>query len=421
MSDLGILGIIAAAVAAGWSYIRSFVEAMKGLFIVTVQLDPAAAAALTYYLTKHARKTSAAKYDVYAMRQYVRPQKRVRWVGVKTTPVDAWFFLDGAPLRVHTPEKTHMHNASAVSYLRGTLNFYDLLEKAFVLQSTPKTDRYQIVPLTGKEMQQSKENARLNIHTDSRIVQEYCVWSNDDVGAQVRKEPFSALALSTSLQLVFKEATAWLEGEEWYEKRGVPWRYSMLLWGKPGTGKTSFVRAMAQSLDLPVYVFDIVTMSNQELTENWSTAASNAPCIVLFEDIDRAFDDKQQLRQPTEHKTLTLDCLLNCISGVDQSHGIITVLTANNKEALDPALLRPGRVDVHVEVGGLTKEGKQQIARRILEGHPEEVTKIINMSEDNETGAVFERRCQERAVQLFRAVTVAQVEREAWRDKFLDN
>jgi SpoVK/Ycf46/Vps4 family AAA+-type ATPase len=106
---------------------------------------------------------------------------------------------------------------------------------------------------------------------------------------------------------------------------------------------------------------------------------------------------------------LTLDCLLNCISGVQPSNGVLVLVTANDFTKLDPALgvrdhtgksTRPGRLDACVHIGNLTKEGRYKIAKRILSDVPELVDRTV-IEGEGETGAQFESRCSKLALDKY--------------------
>ena len=150
-------------------------------------------------------------------------------------------------------------------------------------------------------------------------------------------------------------------------------------------------------------------MDNEELVENWQNSLTESPCIVLLEDIDRIFDENRQIKTSKDKSPLTLDCLLNCISGVQPSDGILVLVTANDVTKLDPALgvpettgksTRPGRLDRAVYVGILNEKGRKKIAARILSDCSELVEKTV-LAGEGETGAQFESRCSKLALEQY--------------------
>ena len=169
----------------------------------------------------------------------------------------------------------------------------------------------------------------------------------------------------------------------WYSNRGIPYRRGYLLTGPPGTGKTSLCFALAGLFSLSIYV---VSLNAKALTEDsLATLFRDLPwrCIVLLEDIDAAGltnkrgdepsseteKDPNHPDQPKEGAAangtaanetssartppagISLSAFLNIIDGVASGEGRILVMTTNHIEKLDPALLRPGRVDMTIGFG----------------------------------------------------------------------
>ncbi|CAG8025772.1 unnamed protein product [Penicillium olsonii] len=159
----------------------------------------------------------------------------------------------------------------------------------------------------------------------------------------------------------------------WYSNRGIPYRRGYLLHGPPGTGKTSLCFAAAGLLGLKLYLLDLNSSSLDE--ESLSSLFADLPrrCIVLLEDVDsagiaktrganQAADvpddspadagaDAKVLPEEPKKGGVTLSGLLNVIDGVAATEGRILVMTTNHADKLDPALLRPGRVDMTVTFG----------------------------------------------------------------------
>jgi chaperone BCS1 len=146
----------------------------------------------------------------------------------------------------------------------------------------------------------------------------------------------------------------------WYALRGIPLRRGYLFHGPPGTGKTSLSLALAGLFGLGVY---IVSLSEAGLTDTGLiTLFTSLPkrCVVLLDDIDSI-----GLRRNGEHQTsasiektpsrksettreglISLAGLLNVVDGPGAHEGRILIISTNCPEKLDPALIRPGRVDL---------------------------------------------------------------------------
>ncbi|KAJ7309949.1 hypothetical protein DFH08DRAFT_974552 [Mycena albidolilacea] len=170
-------------------------------------------------------------------------------------------------------------------------------------------------------------------------------------------------------ELLVDDARDFLESKAWYAARGIPIRRGYLLYGAPGSGKTSIISSIAGELGLDVY---IVSLSRAGLDDSaLSELISNLPekCIALMEDIDAAFTqsiNRDAVQGPANGEgdgdgngkppppapstsRLSLSGLLNALDGVAAQEGRILYATTNKYTALDPALCRPGRMDIHIE------------------------------------------------------------------------
>lgn len=167
---------------------------------------------------------------------------------------------------------------------------------------------------------------------------------------QVGRFTWNDLVLSeTVVDLIRKDFETFLERESWFRKRRLPFRRGYLFHGPPGNGKTSVIRAMLNGGKLDGHSIALFCDKTDDyhLERMFQIAASNAPSIIVLEDIDRAFPQVPTQLAPTK---VSLSHLLNCLDGLGTQEGVIVVATANNPTALDPAILgRPGRFDRIVE------------------------------------------------------------------------
>lgn len=169
------------------------------------------------------------------------------------------------------------------------------------------------------------------------------------VRGQIPKRALSSIILPDNVaDLLLGDARAFLAAEHWYADRGIPWRRGYLLHGPPGTGKTSLVKALAGVLDLDLCTINLASerIDDDVLAELMASAPRRG--LLLFEDIDALFAGREQLAAGPK---LTFSGLLNAIDGVAAQEGRLLVMTTNHPERLDPALIRPGRIDRRVELG----------------------------------------------------------------------
>ncbi|XP_021968678.1 mitochondrial chaperone BCS1 [Folsomia candida] len=194
-----------------------------------------------------------------------------------------------------------------------------------------------------------------------------CSWQQ--MGGLKKKRPLDSLILdATILPRLVQDIKGFLKMENWYVEKGIPYRRGYLLHGPPGCGKSSIVKAIAGELG---YNISVVSLS-QRLTDDSITELLNsapAKSVILLEDIDAAFGNREKVVEPdlevVENKMsqthfafggqsqslLTFRGLLNALDGVASSDdGQIVFLTTNYPERLDPALIRPGRVDLKIHI-----------------------------------------------------------------------
>lgn len=133
------------------------------------------------------------------------------------------------------------------------------------------------------------------------------------------------------------------EGE--YGRRGIPWHRGYLLYGPPGTGKTSVARALAGEFGLDVWFAPL-----GDLTKDASLlsllAEVHPRSLLLLEDVDVYAASHEREAEKGE---LSLSGLLNALDGISTPHGLVTILTTNDRSVLDDALRRPGRIDLQEE------------------------------------------------------------------------
>jgi mitochondrial chaperone BCS1 len=203
------------------------------------------------------------------------------------------------------------------------------------------------------------------------------------------KRSLSSIILDPSVKnTLVQDAKGFMESKKWYAERGIPFRRGYLLHGVPGapfhsflsgsgirrrlirifycfilgSGKTSLVHAIAGELELDVYM---VMLSRVGMDDGFLIEMLNrlpTMCILLIEDIDASFQHSLSNRQAQQtnimgHSSpmLSLSGVLNAIDGLGAQEGRIMFATTNHVEALDPALTRPGRMDMHINFGLASK------------------------------------------------------------------
>lgn len=173
-------------------------------------------------------------------------------------------------------------------------------------------------------------------------------------------------------QELLDDLNGFLAAEDAYTRLGIPWHRGILLWGPPGTGKTSVVRAVATELGLDTHYIQLNDVSsNTDLIRLVNDV--NPRSLVLLEDVDvlATTHDRDTTDAPEAGtEGITLDGLLNTLDGIATPHGLITVMTTNHRDKLDPALIRPGRIDVELEIGHLHVDQVRRLWEISFGDHP---------------------------------------------------
>lgn len=177
------------------------------------------------------------------------------------------------------------------------------------------------------------------------------------LGEPRRKRPLGSVVLDAGVkERVVGDARDFLAQRQWYADRGIPYRRGYLLFGPPGSGKSSFIQALAGELD---YGVAMVNLSEVGVTDDkLAFLLTKLPerTIVLLEDVDSAFLNRRKKgADGYGGPTVTFSGLLNALDGLSAGEERIVFLTTNHVELLDPALIRPGRVDMMIHIGEATR------------------------------------------------------------------
>lgn len=202
---------------------------------------------------------------------------------------------------------------------------------------------------------------------------------------------FRTLAMeSKKKKEIMDDLDTFRNGKDYYTRIGKAWKRGYLLYGPPGTGKSSMVAAIANYMDYDIYDLELTTVkTNTDLRKLLIETTSKS--IILIEDIDCSLEltGKRKRRSKESEETplpgdqekedeqgsrVTLSGLLNFIDGLwSASAGErLIVFTTNHIEKLDPALIRRGRMDRHIEMSYCGFDAFKVMAMNYLglETHP---------------------------------------------------
>lgn len=420
---------LAGAAVMFWNHAKSFVAWLRSWVIITKKTDYRLGAVLLSYLDATTKRTRAHDGAYGSATTFVRPLERLSRVVYQMLSASRQTFWRHRRPIWFTSEATNRNESTSpksdymmsFSYLRGSLDWEKLLLEAVDWEDEKKTGsdrpgtrfsvRYHFGTsgLSDGMLREAKTFSRgaseapsldgvswNGIGSGTRLLR----WTFEDVQGFSLVSSMDHLSLRPELEKVVEELKFWHQSQDWYQKHGVPWRRGVLFHGGPGTGKTSLARALAEQLDLPVHVFDLAGMSNHDFKHAWREMMTTSPCMALLEDLDAVFKGRDNKNQKDAFGGggLTFDTLLNCLDGVERVDGLLVVVTTNNLDGLDEALVRrPGRIDRVVKFEPLDQAGRVKMAMRILEDA--KTAEHMAHAYHQDTAAQFQERCFQHALQ----------------------
>ncbi|XP_037489929.1 AAA-ATPase At3g28610-like [Triticum dicoccoides] len=184
-------------------------------------------------------------------------------------------------------------------------------------------------------------------------------------------------------QMIIDDLNDFRSSEDYYLRIGKAWKRGYLLYGPPGTGKSTMIAAMANYLNYDVYDIELTTLkSNNDLRKLFIETTGKS--IIVIEDIDCSLNltgsraamaqPKRADGAPKKGSIVTLSGLLNFIDGIWSAHSgeRIIVFTTNHLDKLDAALIRRGRMDLHIEMSYCGFEAFKTLAKNYIgvDAHP---------------------------------------------------
>jgi ATP-dependent metalloprotease FtsH len=216
-------------------------------------------------------------------------------------------------------------------------------------------------------------------------------FSEDGLVFDIPNVKFDDIAGHNKVKQRLNEAIKYLKNPELLEKFDISAPKGVLLYGPPGTGKTLLAKAFAAEADLPFIATTGSDLLDSDTINNiFKKAKEYAPAIIFIDEID-AIGKRGQ----NNNREIPINKLLSSIDGFsnDPDENIFVIAATNYKENIDSAIIRPGRIELHVEISGLDRDARKYFIDKIIDTKPTkgniDINKIL-MYTTGMTGAQLE-------------------------------
>ncbi len=206
----------------------------------------------------------------------------------------------------------------------------------------------------------------VKVTTDTEIVIKDEAVPDEDVGQAEGITYEDVGGIGQQLQKVREMIELPLKHPELFRRLGIDPPKGVLLHGPPGTGKTMIAKAVAtevnahfKSINGPEIISKYYGESEKQLREIFDEAAENSPAIVFIDEIDSICPKREDVTGEVERRVVAQ--MLTLMDGMQGRDNVVVIGATNRRDALDPALRRPGRFDREIEIGVPDREGRSEI------------------------------------------------------------
>jgi len=272
-----------------------------------------------------------------------------------------------------------------------------ITDEKYIVKS--KHNRYVVGCRSVLDRSKMKEGTRVSLDMTTLTIMKILEREVDPLVYKMTKEDpgnvdYSSVGgLSEEIRELREVIELPIKNPELFKRVGIKAPKGCLLYGPPGTGKTLLARAVANQLDcnfIKVVSSSIVDKyigeSARVIREMFQYAKDHEPCVIFMDEIDAIGGRRLSEGNSSDREVQrTLMELLNQMDGFDSLGCVKIIMATNRPDVLDPALLRPGRLDRKIEIGLPNRVARADI----LKIHSEKIAKhgeidwdvIVSLSE----------------------------------------
>ncbi|KAJ6228010.1 aaa-family atpase [Anaeramoeba flamelloides] len=270
--------------------------------------------------------------------------------------------------------------------------------------------------LLQKENTQGNKNENgkiLNLTTFLNQLEEYipssvqnCEWISPNISGDTKFDDLGGM--DSVIQTLKTAVLTSLKSPEKFDQMGIEAPRGVLIYGKPGSGKTKLVQAIANESSLNLVsvkcseiLSKVLGRSEERISQVFLQASAASPCILFLDHIE-TIAAKRQKDSSEQVADRILTCLLTEMDGISKRGNFLVVGVTDRIQALDEAILRPGRFDLHIKIPDLDSKGRLEILlkktkKMPLEKNAKEYLDKLAKDIDGFSGADIESMCKEAA------------------------
>jgi AAA+ superfamily predicted ATPase len=303
--------------------------------------------------------------DTWELEKFVRAGETV--FAVMEKPEDMPLFA--RPLSCQVFHLPPFNRAIAISFLRQTHSVTGQLAEDEGLRRLPSDADLADLPLATIA---SAFHADTTLKVADRLA-ELCAQTEEPT-APPQKSSLTLDSMALSPELEAQAAQILTDLNLWQNEK-LDWQdvpSSLFLHGEPGNGKTFFAQALAGSADIPIVATSFAECQKvghlgdylNEMSGQVENAIKQAPCVFFLDEIDNFFTRSASDRN-ARYMHSVVNGLLEQLTKLNETAGVILIGAGNNRSGIDPAVLRSGRFDCHIEVKRPDHMGVQKLLRHL--------------------------------------------------------